>query len=91
MELNYIFPRWLVNQKIHSLVYKDFLSGRVFSFGRPKNVVPENSPLFWAARTGALDHVKQLLSKKQASLSDIDRIEGKTALHVSYSLKHAER
>ena len=82
IDVEYVFPPWLLRRSLE-------LSTKFGSHYGPSlmlkllKVRPESAPIFWAARTGAINHIKRLLSAGEATPCDINHPERKSALHVS--------
>ena len=82
VDVEYVFPRWLTKM---SLEFSTILGSSNFtsvSLKSPK-FCSESAPIFWAARTGAIDHIRRLFSAGEATRCDINYPERKSALHVS--------
>ena len=79
---NVVFPKWFMSRDFQLSQHWDPGSGPEFRL-RVNRVCSESAPIFWAARTGAFDHVRRLLDTEEGSVLDASYPEGKTALHVS--------
>ena len=82
INVEYVFPRWLTKRSLELSTMCDLKSRASFMLKLPK-VCSESAPIFWAARTGAINHIKRLLSAGEATAWDINYPERKNALHVS--------
>lgn len=76
------FPPWLSNWYAEATFVLSLGMGQTISAVRRRKFAPENAPIFWAARTGALDHMIRLFERKEAWPTDASYPEGKTILHV---------
>ena len=82
IDVDYVFPRWLSKRSLE--LSTKFGSGYELFIGlKSPKVCSESAPIFWAARTGAIHHIKRLLSAGEATPLDINYPELKNALHVS--------
>ena len=78
-----VLPRWMGR-----CIETSFDVGSKYPSGslRAPRMLPDNSGIFWAARTGTCEHVKRLILNKQASPTDVSDAEGKSVLHVSQTV-----
>ena len=81
IDVEYVFPRWLSKRSVEVSIL-DSRTGPSVSLRSPK-FCSESAPIFWAARTGAIDHIRRLVSAGEATSCDINYPERKSALHVS--------
>ena len=82
--VEYVYPHWLKKRGLGSLALTISDSKTEPSVNmKVHRVCSESAPIFWAARTGAIDHIKRLLAAKEATAFDINYPERKSALHVS--------
>ena len=82
VKAHYIFPKWLTDRRRINLQIRNDINLTYTA----QRLCPESAPLFWATRTGNIGHVLKLLKSGQASTLDIDRLEGKSAIHVGITL-----
>lgn len=85
LKLFLAFPPWLSNWYTEARFFLSPMEGRGMeaSFTAvSRKFAPENDPIFWAVRTGAIHHIKRLFDLKEASPKDASYPEGETILHV---------
>jgi len=78
-------PNWLNHAAWEFAGYKAY-SGWKFHLDTFR-ILPKDSPVFNYAKSGNIEGLQLLLSKRQASPFDRDSEQGKTALHVSSESK----
>jgi hypothetical protein len=81
MDISYDFPKWLLDRSLHmsidtGRVYGAEMSARIYKF------IPASDPFFWAAKIGALDLLKRLVTSGLRSILSVSDLESKTALFV---------
>ena len=76
-------PPWLADWALEGKLVSSAPGALVANY-RKRKFAPENAPIFWAVRTGALDHVRRLLSQQKAFPTDASIPEGKTILLVGF-------
>lgn len=80
LKLFLAFPPWLSNWYAEATIISR--APGITTFSNKGRFAPENAPIFWAVRTGALHHVRSILVETEVSPMDVSYPEGKTILHV---------
>ena len=87
LKFGFICPQWLANWvwESTSIFSKNLRS--VSLSASSSRLASENTPISWAARTEALDHVRRIVRQKKVQrkelINDISYPKGKTIVHVS--------